>query len=261
LARENARGVCFGRSCLAARGANAREAILPIRFGNRSERFSFWNDGNSQTPWFVINADSWLGCGTFGTRFKVRNANGPARKYLDKNRAGAYYQSMQDETITQQLKAAIDARHNSLAQLRERIADLLRDVPVGTTLSDADGVVCAVKQIATGASQWANRTWEVTIYGRGYLAGGELIAAEIDGEKLDGSNLHYHKTEPYILADRASVYDFPDEPALAWANGLKTRTCALRLAAALARYLAECAEETSANEATLVGASSKAEAC
>jgi hypothetical protein len=69
-------------------------------------------------------------------------------------------------TLTDQIKNAVQARKDSLKELRGRLNEVTAPIPVGVKLSDDQGVVCRVVRVCTGASQWSNRTWEVTIKGR-----------------------------------------------------------------------------------------------
>ncbi len=155
-------------------------------------------------------------------------------------------------TIQEQLSAAIVARKSSLMELRQRIADLLTAVPIGVKLSDADGLVCRVAKLYTGASQWSNQTWDVTIKGRGYITDdGCLLAKEIDGSLWDGSNMHHHSTEPYML-HLGDDQDPAGERGLVFASGKQTRALALRLPESIARYMAECDSECVANQQTMV---------
>lgn len=153
--------------------------------------------------------------------------------------------------ITNMLKAAIAARKDSLEALRARMAAVLEPLPIGVTLKDEDGEVLKVQRIYTGASQWSNRRWEVTIKGVGYLHGGALVAMNCDDSYHDGSNLHTRSDEPYVL-NRDHDYGDPEEPGLRWLSGKETRALALRLPAAIERYMAECKAEAEANNATTI---------
>lgn len=150
--------------------------------------------------------------------------------------------------VKKQLSAAIRARKDSLIALRERIAELLADVPIGVKLSDEQGLVCKVVRVCTGASQWSNREWDVVIKGRGYLsADGRLVAEQIRDSYFDGSNIHRRSTEPTCLGGNGY-----EGGVLDWASGKATRAVAARLPDALARYMAECEAERAANEETLL---------
>jgi len=152
-----------------------------------------------------------------------------------------------ENTIIDQLRAVIKAHQDSLAALRERIADLLDPIPVGVTLSDADGEVCRIVPVCTGASQWANRTWDVTIRGKGALSPqGKLICEWLKDAYWDGNNLHRRKTEATCSYERGEIGD-----ELQWLSSRETRALAVRLPAAIAKYMQECEEETKANHATL----------
>jgi hypothetical protein len=152
-------------------------------------------------------------------------------------------------TIKEQLSAAIAARKDSIIALRSRIVDLLSDVPVGTILSDSDGEVCRVIRVCTGASQWGNCEWDVTIKGRGYLApSGRLLAEELDGSYWDGNNMHNRKGE----ATRGYSHGEPTDTVYGFASGPDTRAAAVRLAGAIGRYMATCAAEVEANGSTIL---------
>jgi hypothetical protein len=155
-------------------------------------------------------------------------------------------------SIKEQLAQAVGARKDSLIALRARIVDLLEAVPIGVKLSDDAGLVIKVVRVCTGASQWSNQTWDLTIKGRGFLdAEGRLIAEDLDGSAWDGSNMHYRTTEPTILGSQAD-WNINDAPGLVRANGKDTRTIAARLPEAIARYMADCETERAENTATLV---------
>ena len=149
-------------------------------------------------------------------------------------------------TIKEQLNAAIGARKDSLEALRTRIADLLESMPIGAKLSDDNGLVVKVVRICTGASQWSNQTWNITIKGKGFIdVQGRLIAESIDGSYWDGSNMHVRSTEPTCLgcSDQGET--------LKWVSGKDTRALAARLPEAIARYMTECEAERAANTETL----------
>ena len=155
-------------------------------------------------------------------------------------------------SIEDQLAAAVGARKDSLKALRYRIIDLVRHVPVGVKLTDNQGVIVEVVRLFSGASQWDNSTWDVTIKGWGLLdAQGNLIAEEIDSSLWDGNNMHHRSTEPTCRYHGAHAMDTQNHDALRWTNGKNTRTIAERLPEGLARYMAECETEREANDATL----------
>ena len=152
-------------------------------------------------------------------------------------------------SIIDQLESHIQARKSSVIALREHIATLLAPIPVGVVLSDDAGEVCRVVKICTGASQWSNRRWEVTIYGRGYLtASGLLLAKKIDESHHDGHNLHTRSNEAFCTVRRGEA-----DRELDFTAGAETRTIATRLPVAVARYMEHCQAEAAANAATLVG--------
>ena len=158
--------------------------------------------------------------------------------------------SQDSAALVAALSAAVAARKDSLIALRARIADLLAPIPVGVKLADDAGPVCAVARIYTGASQWSNRTWEVTIKGRGYLAGEKLLAVQCEQKMSDGHNMHFRSTEPYVL-DQDWPRDEDPSNGLRWFSGRETREAAARLPAAIARYMAQCEAERQANTETL----------
>ena len=158
--------------------------------------------------------------------------------------------SIKDQ-LADQLALAIGARKDSLKALRARIIDLLDDVPVGVRLSDDAGLVVKVARVCTGASQWSNRTWDVTIKGWGLIAeNGRLVAEHVDGCLWDGHNNHYRTTEPTCLGTESFDPEYHAKQ-LTWATGCDTRAIAARLPEAIARYMAECEAERAANEAML----------
>ena len=148
--------------------------------------------------------------------------------------------------ITEMLTAAIAARKDSLKALRSRIAEILAPIPVGVVLSDEAGEVCEIDRICTGASQWSNRSWMVTIKGTGAIAAGKLLCEiDLDDSYWDGNNRHSRSDEPTCLWDNGGTQ------ALGYLSGPETRACALRLPAAIERYIHQCEAETAANAETL----------
>lgn len=155
------------------------------------------------------------------------------------------------DQIVEQLRAAVAARKGALKALRGRIAEILEPIPVGVVLADEAGEVCKIAHICTGASQWANQSWDVTIKGVGAIADGKLLA-EIDlpSKYCDGRNMHYRKDEPTCLYPH-NCWEGDDNAGLRYVSGSETRALALRLPAAIARYLEQCESERVANNATL----------
>ncbi len=146
-------------------------------------------------------------------------------------------------SIINQLSGVISARKDSLAALRGRIAALLEPIPVGAILADEQGEVCRIIRVCTGASQWSNRTWEVTIKGRGALTpAGTLLCDQLGKALYDGSNMHWRSSEPTCLWSAGETGG-----ELSYASGRTTREFAARLPAAIASYLAKCERETEAN--------------
>ena len=157
------------------------------------------------------------------------------------------------ETLTAQLRSLIEKRRQTLSDLRERIVEMVCDIPIGVCLSDDGGIVCNVVRVYTGASQWSNRTWVVTLKGRAYLTiTDQMIAVNCKQWMTDDrGNMHTRSTEPY-LRSLSNFEDEPEEPkGLEWASGSETRKLAVRLPAAIARYMAECEAEAQANATTL----------
>lgn len=113
-----------------------------------------------------------------------------------------------------------------------------------------------MKRICTGASQWANRTWDVTIKGRGYLVDGKLLAVDCEQSYWDGNNMHHRSDEPYILGSEPDWDDLhtPGWYDLHWLPGKETRQIAARLPQAIARYMQECSDEAAANNNTVLRA-------
>jgi hypothetical protein len=152
-----------------------------------------------------------------------------------------------ESTILEQLTAAVAARKDSLIALRARIESLIEPIPVGVTLADDEGVIGKIKRICTGASQWSNRTWDVTIQGKGLIADGGFLVADIcDRSYWDGNNMHHHSTEGFYLGSDS------EGSSLCWLSGKETRKIALRLPRAIERYIEECKAETAANSSTAV---------
>ena len=151
------------------------------------------------------------------------------------------------DTIKTQLAQAVGARKDSLKALRARIIDLLEDVPVGTKLSDDDGLVVKVVRVCTGASQWSNQKWGITIKGWAVVDDANwLVAESLDGWVHDGSNAFTRTTEPTCLICRGEAGD-----ELSWLYDGSTRALAERLPAAIERYMALCEAERAANDTTL----------
>ena len=149
-----------------------------------------------------------------------------------------------DTTIIEQLSAAVRARKDSLSALRERISSLLAPIPVGVVLADDQGEVCRILRVCTGASQWSNQTWTVTIRGRGAITpSGKLLCDDLDSSYFDGSNMHHRSSEPTCRYRNGEAGD-----ELGYEPGKVTRDVAARLPAAIALYMEVCARETAANE-------------
>jgi hypothetical protein len=144
-------------------------------------------------------------------------------------------------TTTAILSAAIAARKDSVSVLRARLSDILMPIPIGTVLADQAGEVCKIVHLCTGASQWANSTWEVTIRGWGAVAEGMLLCADLESVRWDGHNMHRHSTEPICLGSREN------HQVLSYLDGAATRYIANRLPAAIAFFIAECEEEARRN--------------
>jgi hypothetical protein len=154
-----------------------------------------------------------------------------------------------ENTIIKQLEAAVAARQDSLEDLRGRLEKLIAPIPVGVVLADDQGKIGEIRRVCTGASQWSNRTWMVTLKGKGLIAqNGKLVTETCARSYFDGQNMHHHSTEPFCLC--ADMDDIYDRPKLSWLSGRETRALALRLPRAIARYIEECKAEAEANENT-----------
>jgi len=150
-------------------------------------------------------------------------------------------------TIIEQLETSVSARKDSLIALRARIEKLLVPIPVGVILSDDAGELCRVLRICTGASQWSNRTWDVTITGKAFVVTKtHILAEDLDRSYWDGNNMHHHSSEPFCLGRDS------EDGTLSWLSGSETRALAVRLPGAIARYMAECEAERTANDAVSV---------
>ena len=94
----------------------------------------------------------------------------------------------------------------------------------------------------------------MTIKGTGATSGGKLLCEiDLDGSYWDDHNMHQRSTEPTCLYK--SGYEGPvyegDYTAISYLSGAETRAIALRLPAAIERYIEQCATETAANHATI----------
>lgn len=153
-----------------------------------------------------------------------------------------------ESTLVDYSQEAVETRRKSLIELRNRIESLLEFIPVGVTLSDDNGVVGKITRVCTGASQWANRTWEVTIKGKGLVIEGKKIVYEnLDHSISDGNNVHHHKNESICLVDS---YGEPGN-RLSYLNGTQTRAAAVRIPRAVSRYISECKAEADANKSVV----------
>lgn len=149
---------------------------------------------------------------------------------------------MSTVTVIADLKAAISARKDSLITLRQRLTNLLEPIPIGVTLSDEQGEVCHIARVVSGASQWSNRRWEITLTGWAAISPrGRLVCDEIEDSMHDGNNMHWNHGEGTRLTR--------DGSDLLWEPGTITRQIAARLPAAIARYMDECQAETQLNAA------------
>jgi len=156
-----------------------------------------------------------------------------------------------ENTIIDQLTAAVAARKDSLVQLRGRIEKLIAPLPVGVVLADDAGEIGKIRRVCTGASQWGNQTWNVTIKGKGLIADRKLVSETCERSYWDGNNMHHHSTEPFCLYT-GSEMDMYDSEELNWLSGRDTRALALRLPRAIERYIEECKAEEVANKTTAV---------
>ena len=158
---------------------------------------------------------------------------------------------MKHINIIDQLTDIVNAHKDSLENLRERIAKLLEPIPVGTVLKDDHGEVCRIIKVCTGASQWSNRQWDVTLVGKAALTpNGKLLCERVADSFFDGNNLHYRTSAPTCLYDPGEPNNAGD--ALSCESGKVTREIAARLPTSIARFMGECAAETSENNETQI---------
>lgn len=153
------------------------------------------------------------------------------------------------DELTKHLSKAIKAKRASLKELRSTIMDLLCEVPTGTILRGPDGQTAVLRKVVTGASQWDNRTWDVTIEGRGLIMNGDMACHDCNHSKWDGNNMHYRSTESYCLGHA-------EGPVLDFLPGPELRKLAGWLPSALASFVADCEAEAAANNSiaqTLTG--------
>ena len=154
-------------------------------------------------------------------------------------------------TIIDQLTDIVNAHKDSLENLRERIAKLLEPIPVGTVLKDDRGEVCRIIKVCTGASQWSNRQWDVTITGKAALTiNGKLLCDNLADSFFDGKNLHSRTSAPTCRYDPGEPNNAGDD--LSYESGKITREMAVRLPVAIARFMDECAAEVLENNETQI---------
>lgn len=138
------------------------------------------------------------------------------------------------QSILIQLRAAIDARRDSLIALRGRLMELTGPIPVGTRLCDDAGEVCRVvdlESLSDHEKGWGLLTPAGKIEGQ--PCGGRLLADDMSAERM-------------CLA--GDMYPDPEAPLLR-EPGARTRELAARLPAAIARYMAHCEQERAKNDA------------
>jgi hypothetical protein len=154
-----------------------------------------------------------------------------------------------DLPIVTQLRKAVAARQDSLIQLRERIAALVRHIPVGTVLRDANGVeVCHIIRVCTGASSFGDGEWHVTIRGSAAVTqDGRLLAEHFATEAvLRGCDWYTRSSQPTCHIANGDPGD-----EVRYASGEVTRALAERLPQAIERYMAQCYSEVELNDASL----------
>jgi hypothetical protein len=148
-------------------------------------------------------------------------------------------QSQDSAALVAALSAAIAARKSSLAELRDRIASLLSPIPVGAKLRNDPSVhswpLFSTEYIYITGSQARYRGYFTSTRDDTLIAIGGLHARH---EGVCVSDFRYNE-------GRYQDYDFR------WLSGRETRNLALRLPAAIARYMAECEAEREANTETL----------
>ena len=148
-------------------------------------------------------------------------------------------QTQDSAALVAALSAAIAARKSSLAELRDRIAYLLSPIPVGVRLWDnpveqvRSAPLCAIERIYIPGSPSHYRGYFTPTRDDTLIAIGGLVRHETVG------------LSDFRHDDRYQDYDFR------WLSGRETRSLALRLPAAIARYMAECEAERQANTETL----------
>ena len=152
------------------------------------------------------------------------------------------------------IRAALTTRDKSVKSLRAAMLTALDPIPMHAVIADAAGEICRIVPVKTGASQWANTTWEITIKGWAAITpAGEMLVECLDRSESDGNNVHYRSTEPTVSDD----YEFP----LKFCGAAILRSAARRLPAAIANYVEalgqKCSAEAAANaaaESTLTAA-------
>jgi len=150
-------------------------------------------------------------------------------------------QTQDSAALVAALSAAIAARKSSLAELRDRIAWFLSPIPIGAKLWDdpvasvRSAPLCAIERIYIPGSPSHYRGYFTPTRDDTLIAIGGLQARH---ERVCVSDFR-HDDERY------QDYDFR------WLSGRETRDLALRLPAAIARYMAECEAEREANTETL----------
>lgn len=158
--------------------------------------------------------------------------------------------------LKSQLRSAIDARRDSIVALRGRIWDLLSDIPAGVILRDTDnGIVCKITKVYSAAHQGPG--WPV-------VGNSALGAVTPDGRTVAHDDLDRWDGHNWQRAF-GPVMDRSDNP-LPYLRAADTRKLALRLPAAITRYMEECKSERKANDTareslTQGGANKDAEVC
>lgn len=179
------------------------------------------------------------------------------------------------------IRNAVQARKDSIAALRERIWALLEPLPVGVRLYDdndpdwcplcgethasGDGtpgyscettpvrrreILRIVRAEASGyQSGWP--TAGMRLSGNAAITPDHKIIAYDDDLDSDhnGSNIHYRRGE---IRARGRDYNDYDTQEYRFLAAAETRRLALRLPAAIARYMEQCEQERAANDSTLV---------
>ena len=129
----------------------------------------------------------------------------------------------------------ITAHQESVAAMRERIAEILRGLPVGADLRVGEGldrIELSVRRVSCARDSVS------TIQGLGYVAGGKLYATDVGPSD--------QTTDTWFLIEPGKV-----QFGLGWAASYWLRHCLQGLPKAIAEYADDLGKETAANHAVL----------